>query len=204
MRLRTYLVRRAIHTVITLLVVLILLFVIFRLMPGDPTRFFIAPGQPPQVRDEICVNFGLCKWVPAAGNGYEGQIEAGQFGPYNISAIVYDTARNHGNFTFVYNFIPDFFDWRSGGPKIVNVTFSGPGWSRLPSVPDAAENDAITLEAQVIGVTAPTAKLHLVKPAPLPDQSFDGTPQATPGYFQWPLTPAAPGFYWGRIEGGNG
>jgi len=203
MRLRTYLVRRAIHTVITLLVVLVLLFVIFRLMPGDPTRFFIAPGQPPQVRDEICVNFGLCKWVPAAGNGYEGQVEAGEFGPYNISATVYDTLGNHGNFSFAYNFIPDFFDWRSGGAKIVNVSFSGPGWSHLPSVPDAAENDAITLEVQVIGVTGPTARLHLVKPAPLANESFDGTAQATPGYFQWLLTPAAPGFYWGRIEAGN-
>src|SRR5881296_143284 len=57
MRLRTYLIRRAIHTVITLLVVLVLLFIIFRLQPGDPTRFFIAPGQPPQVRDELCDSF---------------------------------------------------------------------------------------------------------------------------------------------------
>src|SRR5256885_12189075 len=86
MRLRTYLIRRAIHTVITLLVVLVLLFVIFRLMPGDPSRFFIAPGQPPQVRDEICVSFGLCKWVSAPGHGYEAQVAAGEFGPYNVTA----------------------------------------------------------------------------------------------------------------------
>src|SRR2546425_9145895 len=85
MRLRTYLIRRAIHTVITLLIVLVLLFLIFRLMPGDPSRFFIAPGQPPQVRDEICVSFGLCKWVSAPGHGYEAQVAAGEFGPYNVT-----------------------------------------------------------------------------------------------------------------------
>src|SRR2546428_4916821 len=93
MRLRTYLIRRAIHTVITLLVVLVLLFVIFRLMPGDPTRFFIAPGQPPQVRDELCVNFGLCKWVSAPGNGYEGRIQAGEFRADNPTAVVHDPDR---------------------------------------------------------------------------------------------------------------
>src|SRR5881396_3547270 len=106
MRLRTYLIRRAIHTVITLLVVLVLLFVIFRLMPGDPSRFFIAPGQPKQARDEICVSFGLCKWVPAAGNGYESQIRAGEFGPYNVTAFVNDTAGNRAEYLLVYNNFP--------------------------------------------------------------------------------------------------
>src|SRR2546430_16866846 len=85
MLLRTYLIRRAIHTVITLLVVRVLLFVIFRLMPGDPSRFFIAPGQPPQVQNEICVSFGLCKWVSAPGHGYESQISAGDPGPDKTS-----------------------------------------------------------------------------------------------------------------------
>src|SRR5437899_3237706 len=103
MRLRTYLIRRAIHTVITLLVVLVLLFVIFRLMPGDPSRFFIAPGQPRQVQDEICVSFGLCKWVSAPGHGYESQIQAGDSGPYNITAWVNDTAGNRGKYGFVHN-----------------------------------------------------------------------------------------------------
>src|SRR2546428_7971572 len=106
MRLRTYLIRRAIHTVITLLVVLVLLFVIFRLMPGDPSRFFIAPGQPPQVQNEICVSFGLCKWVSAPGHGYQSQIQAGDPGPYNITACVNDTAGNRGKYRVVYQHNP--------------------------------------------------------------------------------------------------
>src|SRR2546425_8646726 len=106
MRLRSYLIRRAIHTVITLLIVLVLLFLIFRLMPGDPSRFFIAPGQPPQVRDEICVSFGLCKWVSAPGHGYEAQIRAGEFGPYNITTLAVDAAGHNASYAFVYNHLP--------------------------------------------------------------------------------------------------
>src|SRR2546425_11804440 len=106
MRLRTYLIRRAIHTVITLLVVLVLLFVIFRLMPGDPSRFFIAPGQPPQVRDEICVSFGLCKWISAAGNGYEGQITAGANAADNNHPLLDDTGGDPRRDLFVYNKTP--------------------------------------------------------------------------------------------------
>src|SRR3989337_3872097 len=149
MRLRTYLVRRAIHTVVTLLVVLILLFMIFRLMPGDPARFFIAPGQPPQVRDEICVSFGLCKWVSAPGNGYENQIRVGAFGPYKVSVWVNDTARNMANYSFVYNKLPGIRDWRSV-PMILNVTFSVNGGPERPSVPDALKDATVNLTAQVL------------------------------------------------------
>src|SRR2546425_3367408 len=106
MRLRTYLIRQSIHTVITLLVVLVLLFVIFRLMPGDTSRFFIAHGKPPQVQNEICVSFGLCKWVSAPGHGYQSQIQAGDPGPYNITAWVNDTAGKRGKYRVVYKNIP--------------------------------------------------------------------------------------------------
>src|SRR3989442_2616908 len=102
MRLRSYLIRRAIHTVITLLIVLVLLFLIFRLMPGDPSRFFIAPGQPPQVRDEICVSFGLCKWVSAPGHGYEAQVAAGEFWPYNVTPVTGASAGGRSKYTVAY------------------------------------------------------------------------------------------------------
>ncbi len=205
MRLRTYLIRRAIHTVITLLVVLVLLFIIFRLMPGDPTRFFIAPGQPPQVRDEICVNFGLCKWVPAAGNGYESQIQAGQFGPYNVTARVNDTAGNRGDFSFVYNNVPGFFDWRGPGTlKIVNVTFSSDGGPKLTSIPDVAQGDTVTLEVQVLvrAPATPSATLHLVKPSGAVARLTE-SPQAG-GYFQFPMSASELGLYWALVEGGDG
>src|SRR3989442_9874415 len=118
MRLRTYLIRRAIHTVITLLVVLVLLFVIFRLMPGDPSRFFIAPGQPPQVQNEICVSFGLCKWVSAPGHGYQSQIQAGDPGPYNITAWVNDTAGDSGEYRVFYNNNPNVDSHKPNQPRV--------------------------------------------------------------------------------------
>ena len=165
MRLRTYLIRRAIHTVITLLVVLVLLFVIFRLMPGDPTRFFIAPGQPPQVRDELCVNFGLCKWVSAPGNGYEGRIQAGEFGAYNLTAFVNDTAGtrcggNVCNYSFVYNNYPSEVQQRTHpAVKVLDVTMSAAGGPARPSLADAAPGDSITIRARIIGSTTQTLRV---------------------------------------------
>ena len=88
MRLRTYLAKRAIHTVITLVVVLVLLFVLFRLMPGDPTRFFIRPGQTPEERQQILVDFGFAKWAPAPGNGYRAQFEERDDGFYQVNVTV--------------------------------------------------------------------------------------------------------------------
>ncbi|OGS49690.1 MAG: hypothetical protein A3K65_05055 [Euryarchaeota archaeon RBG_16_68_12] len=201
MRLRTYLVRRAIHTVVTLLVVLILLFMIFRLMPGDPARFFIAPGQPPQVRDEICVSFGLCKWVSAPGNGYENQIRAGAFGPYKVSVWVNDTARNMANYSFVYNKLPGIRDWRSV-PMILNVTFSVNGGPERPSVPDAPKDATVNLTAQVL-VAAGGSDANLTLEKPLGNVSSGvGTPiPGRPGYFRWNIVANETGTYRGVLDG---
>jgi peptide/nickel transport system permease protein len=58
-----YLIKRIIHTVITLLIVLVLLFVIFRLMPGDPTKFFIRPGMDPDAYHLIALRYGFEKQI---------------------------------------------------------------------------------------------------------------------------------------------
>ncbi|TLZ77039.1 MAG: ABC transporter permease, partial [Methanobacteriota archaeon] len=39
MGLRSFLIKRAAQTVVTIIVVLVLMFVLFRLMPGDPVSF---------------------------------------------------------------------------------------------------------------------------------------------------------------------
>ena len=208
MKLRTYLVRRAIHTVITLLVVLVLLFIIFRLMPGDPARFFIAPGQPPQVRDEICVSFGLCKWVSAPGNGYEGQIQAGAFGPYNVTVVINTTA-GRGTYHFVYNKLPEYRQW-AGTPatRVQNVSFSVNGGPQRRSVPDAAVHDSIVLRAQVLVSDSrylpPSANLSLFRNDTVNDifiGRYPGMADAVPGYFTWPIEPSEIGTYWGVIHG---
>ncbi len=207
MRLRTYLVRRAIHTVITLLVVLILIFIIFRMMPGDPARFFIAPGQPPQVRDEICVSFGLCKWVSAPGNGYESQIQAGAFGPYLVNVTVNDTAGNRGDYIFVYNKLPVFTDFRGAfAARIVNVTLKTDAMSTgLPTLPLAAVNQPVTIQAQFF-VGLPQREPVTPSLAVSGPQGTRYTPAASPGadnYYTWEVTPALEGFYTGTIVAAN-
>ena len=202
MRLRTYLVRRAIHTVITLLVVLVLLFVIFRLMPGDPTRFFIAPGQPPQVRDEICVNFGLCKWVPEAGNGYEGQMQAGQVGPYNITARVYDTLGNPGQFVFVYNKIPDRNEQRRSSPPlyVLDVTFAAPGEAPQPNLPYAEAGATISIRArlELVQPGSATTSLTVRKPDLNWTPPTPGTPEGNVS--RWDIAATFNGTYWGVLS----
>src|SRR2546428_7835669 len=177
MRLRTYLIRRAIHTVITLLVVLVLLFVIFRLMPGDPSRFFIAPGQPRQVQDEICVSFGLCKWVSAPGHGYESQISAGVPGPYNITAWVNDTAGNRGRYGFVYNNIPTADSQNRNHPHVIvtDVTLQAPGVNPRPSLAYAEPGPSAA-----VGVRALIHVPPRERPATSSLRVFDGTTWSTP------------------------
>lgn len=104
MRLRTFLFKRAIHTVITLLVVLVLLFIIFRLMPGDPTRFFIEPGQTQDTRDRLLVKFGFRHWVDAPGEYREASIsEADLPGAYLVTINVVDEDGNTAELYATYN-----------------------------------------------------------------------------------------------------
>lgn len=201
MRLRTYLIRRAIHTVITLLVVLVLLFLIFRLMPGDPSRFFIAPGQPPQVREEICVSFGLCKWVSAPGHGYEAQIQAGAYGPYNTTVFVNDTGGNRGTYPFVYNRLPNDQEQISFPSKILDVTLDAPNaTSPRPTQPDIRPGDTVTVRAKVTG-SAITPTLSML----LADSSWSnatGTPDGGSS-FRWVVAANITGLYWGRVHAAN-
>lgn len=91
MRLRSFLIRRALHTVITLVIILILLFIIFRMMPGDPTRFFIEPGQTPEVRDRLLVDFGFSRWETAPGVYRLGSFHAFDVGAYGLRLEINST-----------------------------------------------------------------------------------------------------------------
>jgi peptide/nickel transport system permease protein len=61
MRFRDYFLIRLIHTIITLFIVIVLLFVIFRLMPGDPVKFIIDPKSTPEQKALIANQLGLNK-----------------------------------------------------------------------------------------------------------------------------------------------
>ncbi|MFQ6106273.1 MAG: ABC transporter permease subunit [Thermoplasmata archaeon] len=129
MRLRSFLIRRALHTVITLVVILVLLFIIFRMMPGDPTRFFIEPGQPPDVRDRLLVDFGFSKWTTAPGVYRVASFEAFDDGAYGIRVEVNATGviepPEFHNETLYSSYVRAKRYFPSEDPLVIwNVTFS--------------------------------------------------------------------------------
>ncbi|MBI4416909.1 MAG: ABC transporter permease [Euryarchaeota archaeon] len=143
MRLRTFLVRRAVHTMITLVIVLVLLFVIFRLMPGDPTRFFIRPGQTEADRIDLLVDFGFYKRVPAPGNGFEALFETSQPGTYELTITVEDAQRRNQTFHFTHVFQPR---QQVSDPFLrvfANATNGDPAWAINPG-----ESVAITFAVE--------------------------------------------------------
>lgn len=65
MRVREYFFLRLGQTFLTLFIVVVLLFVIFRLMPGDPSMFLIDPKLSDKAKELIRIRLGLDKpiWV---------------------------------------------------------------------------------------------------------------------------------------------
>ena len=150
MRLRQYLVRRGIQTIITLVVFLVILFAIFRLMPGDPTRLFTVPGQPQEARDEICVSFGLCKRVPAEGHAFQTSFNTGTPGAYAIHVWLNDSA---GNSELTYFSHTNPKSYATNAPiKVMSITTSEDDWAYRPG-------DEVEIVANVTwaGSNTPTA-----------------------------------------------
>jgi peptide/nickel transport system permease protein len=131
-----YLIKRIIHTVITLIIVLILLFVIFRLMPGDPTKFFIRPGMDPDAYHLIAVRYGFEKQVEAPGDVYSEDVDTTLIGAYGMQVNVTDSGENEAEYYGVYN-KPGTFkidDNRS----VTNISF--------PSTPSLNDNIEVDLD----------------------------------------------------------
>ena len=75
-----YLVNRLIMTVITLFVILTVTFTMFRLMPGDPSIFFISPQMSTETIARIKAQFGLDQPIHKQFTNYLGSILHGNFG----------------------------------------------------------------------------------------------------------------------------
>ena len=55
-----YLARRALHTVMTLALLLVFMFALFRLIPGDPTTMLLGSGElPPEAQQQLRAMWGL-------------------------------------------------------------------------------------------------------------------------------------------------
>jgi peptide/nickel transport system permease protein len=77
---RAYLVRRVIHSIITVWIIATLIFLLFRAIPGDPASLLVDPTFPEEVRREILRRFGLDKPVWQQYFIYIGNLLKGDLG----------------------------------------------------------------------------------------------------------------------------
>ena len=90
MRLRNYFLTRLFHTLITLFIVIVLLFVIFRLMPGDPAKLLIDPRVTPDQRCLIGIQYDLYEPAPGEDPPCRPIPAYRQFLPYIRNMLVMD------------------------------------------------------------------------------------------------------------------
>lgn len=80
MGMREYVVRRIGQLVVTYWAFLTILFLLFRIVPGDPTTMFVAQGLSGQARKEVLENLGLNEPLHIQYIEYMFQILSGNFG----------------------------------------------------------------------------------------------------------------------------
>jgi ABC-type dipeptide/oligopeptide/nickel transport system permease component len=77
---RAYLIRRIIHSIITVWIIATLIFLLFRAIPGDPTALIVDPTFPIEVREEMLRRFGLDRPVWEQYVAYMGNLLRGDMG----------------------------------------------------------------------------------------------------------------------------
>ncbi len=144
MGLRGYLAKRAIQTFVTLIVVLILMFLLFRIMPGDPTIFFIQPGTTQEQRDILRVAYGFAQWQPAPGVFQRGSYVTPAIGFYALTLDVGDSTGANRTLYAAY-VVPKVF--APGSPIVIRDVAVGPSQNVLAGT-------TVNLSAQVVSGTA--------------------------------------------------
>jgi len=144
MGLRNYLMKRALQTVVTLIVVLVLMFILFRLMPGDPTIFFIQPGSTPEQRDTLRVAYGFARWEPAPGVFLRGSYATPMSGLYSLTIDARDSAGTDRTLYAAY-VLPRVYP--PGSPVIIRDVAMEPSRNVLAGT-------TVTMAAQVVTSTA--------------------------------------------------
>jgi peptide/nickel transport system permease protein len=140
MGLRSYLIKRAAHTVVTIVIVLTLMFVLFRLMPGDPVSLLVQPGLTPFERDAQRVAFGFARWEVAPGVFKLGNFRIPDVGLYNVTINAEDTA---GNRLELYAAYVQERPPAPGSPLFIHTVELNPGLHLF-------EGDTLTITANVI------------------------------------------------------
>lgn len=93
MNLKKYIAWRTVHTIITMLIVIVLLFVLFRLMPGGAaSKYVLQPGMSESAKDQALVKYGFKKWMPMPGSYYEANYLIIEPGEYTFDVTANDSA----------------------------------------------------------------------------------------------------------------
>jgi peptide/nickel transport system permease protein len=90
LRLRDYIFVRLVHTLITVFIVIVLLFVIFRLMPGDPAKFAIDPKLDENGRCLLGIQMGIYEPAPGEHPPCRAVPLWKQFPPYLAGMLTFD------------------------------------------------------------------------------------------------------------------
>ena len=86
MKLRAYLVKRTIHMMITLLIVLVLLFVLYRMMPGSAAaQMMMNPMMTENEINLVLVRYGFGRWVDYPGEYKVTNYQPTSIGTYEIT-----------------------------------------------------------------------------------------------------------------------
>jgi len=148
MGLKSYLAKRAAQTFVTILIVLVLMFVLFRLMPGDPTSFLIQPGLSPIERDAQRVAFGFARWEPAPGVFQRGSFPAPDPGLYSVQIELRDLSDNTKTVYAVY-VLPRVFPLNS--PILVLGTTADPSNHLLVGTSVTVSVQLVTRDPAALG-----------------------------------------------------
>lgn len=112
---RSFLVRRTVYTLATLWVVASLMFILFRLMPADPTAAVISPALEPEVREAMAAQFGLdeplhVQYVAYLVNAIQFDFGQSFFRPVTVRSILAERVVN----TFVMMIVAIVFAFSIG------------------------------------------------------------------------------------------
>ena len=121
MKLRTYLVKRTIHMIITILIVLVLLFVLYRMMPGDQAAsLMMDPKISQEARDQILVRYGFGRWVDYPGEYVRENYVPDMPGRYEVSVSALGDGGNSETLSTHFDInVPADDDWVP--PRIYDV-----------------------------------------------------------------------------------
>ncbi len=103
MKLRTYLVKRTIHMMITILIVLVLLFVLYRMMPGSAAASMMMNPRMTQTEiDMVKVRYGFGEWADYPGDYTVANLDPQMIGTYTV--LVEATDRDGASDSFQTQF----------------------------------------------------------------------------------------------------